>query len=138
MVAHAQTTSTSTATAFEAPPKCDVVGTSREEVWTTQQVQAGPSCIGVGDRDVANPSPACGGFTAGDPDPGFGTTFLVPEGTENVNKHTHTLTVTCVPPTPALPAPWLTGLGLGVLGAGAAMLRRLRGSGAALTPPAHG
>lgn len=119
-------TSSSSATGFEAPPKCKEVGTTRQEVWTSSQSQTGPACIGVGNRDVPNPSPACGGLPWGDPSPEFGEPLLIAEGTEHTNKHTHTLTLTCVPPTPALPFPWLMGLGAAAFGAGAEVLRRRR------------
>ena len=119
-------TSSSSASGFEAPPQCTEIGTTRQEVSTSQQFQTGPACIGVGNRDVPNPSPACGGLPWGVPSPDFGQPLLIATGTEHVNKHTHTLTLTCVPPTPALPLPWLFGLGATALGTGAALLRRAR------------
>ena len=135
MVAHAQTATTTASTTteedFESPPKCEVIGSTRQEISTSQQVQGGSACIGIGNRDVPNGSPACGGLPAGSPDPYFGSTHLVADGVVNTNTNTHTLTLTCVEGTPALPLPWLTGLGLGVLGAGAALLRRLRGGATA-------
>jgi hypothetical protein len=93
-------------------------------VTVTVQPQTGPACLGIGNRDIPNPSPACGGQPWGTPAPDFGETLIVPAGDQHANKHTHTLTLTCVPPTPALPFPWLAGLGLGVLGTGATLLRR--------------
>ena len=66
MVAHAQTTtmtaSTTTEEDFESPPKCEVIGSTPQEISTSQQVQAGAACIGIGNRDVPNGSPACGGL----------------------------------------------------------------------------
>jgi hypothetical protein len=127
---HAQTptttSSTTSVTVFESPPKCEVIGSSRQQVSVTQQAQTGPACIGIGNRDVVNPSPSCGGLPPGQPEPNHGSTFLVQSGTQNTNTNTLTQTLECVPPTPALPLPWLTGLGAGVIGAGAALLRRLR------------
>ena len=125
------TTSTTSASGFESPPACTVIGSTRDVETVTFTLSVGPACIGIGNRDIANPSPDCPtepppGFPPAPPpvDPGFGTTHLVPFGTTNTNVNTHTLTLTCVAPTPALPWPWLIGLGAGLLGAGAGMVRR--------------
>ena len=130
---HAQTNgtvteSTTTATGFESPPACSVIGSTREVQTLTSALSVGPQCIGIGNRDIPNPSPACGGLPPAAPpvDPSFGVPFLVPFGSSNTNFNLHTLTLTCVAPTPALPWPWLVGLGAGVLGAGAGLVRRRR------------
>ena len=120
------TESSTSASGFESPPACSEIGSTRQVETLTLTVTVGPGCIGVGNRDVPNPSPACGGLPPAEPDPAFGTTFLVPFGVTNNNINTHTLTLTCVAPTPALPWPWLVGLGAGVLGAGARLVRRRR------------
>jgi hypothetical protein len=122
------TESTTTATGFESPPACSVIGSTREVQTVTLTNRAGPECIGIGNRDVPNPSPACGGLVPAPPpvDPSFGVPYLVPFGTTNTNFNTHTLTLTCVAPTPALPWPWLAGLGAGLLGTGAGLVRRRR------------
>ena len=120
------TESTTSATGFESPPACTVIGSTRQVETITPTLTVGPGCIGIGNRDVPNPSPACEGLPPAAPpvDPAFGTTFLVPFGISNLNINVDTLTLTCVAPTPALPWPWLLGLGAGVLGAGAGMMRR--------------
>ena len=123
------TQSTTSASGFESPPACTVIGSTRQEQTVTVQLTIGPACIGIGNRDIPNPSPACGSLPPAQPpmDPAFGSAFAVLAGNQNVNTNTHTLTLTCVAPTPALPWPWLVGLGAGVLGAGAGMMRRRRG-----------
>ena len=118
------TTSTTSASGFESPPACSEIGSTRQVVTLTVTPNIGPACIGIGNRDIPNPSPDCGSLPPRDPDPAFGQTFQVLPGQENFNTNTHTLTLTCVAPTPALPWPWLVGLGAGVLGAGAGMMRR--------------
>jgi hypothetical protein len=125
------TESTTTSSGFESPPACSVIGSTRQVQTVELNVAVGPACIGIGNRDIPNPSPNCPtepppGFPPGLPDPGFGTVHLVTFGNSNQNFNTHTLTLTCVAPTPALPWPWLIGLGAGVLGAGAGMVRRFR------------
>jgi hypothetical protein len=122
------TVSSTTETGFESPPACSVIGSTREVQTLTFTVNVGPACIGIGNRDAPNPSPACGGLPPAPPpmDPSFGGPFLVPLGTVNTNTNVHTLMLTCVAPTPALPWPWLIGLGAGLLGAGAGLVRRRR------------
>lgn len=116
--------STTSSTGFESPPSCTTIGSTRQVQTFTLTETIGPRCIGVGNRDVANPSPACSGLSPAPPpvDPAFGSVFQVVAGTVNFNTNTHTLTLTCVAPTPALPAPWLGGLGAAALALGAAVL----------------
>lgn len=122
------TTSTTTSASVESPPTCGVIGSSREVQTIETTTRIGPACIGVGDRDVVNPSPACGGAPPAAPpvDPGRGTVFIVVAGTQNFNTHVHTETITCVAAVPAVPWPALAGLGGLLTGAGAWWLRRRR------------
>lgn len=111
------TESTTSSTSFESPPDCSVIGSSRQVQTLTFQLSVGPRCIGIGDRDIANPSPDCQGLTPEAPpvDPDFGTVFLVPFGTSNTNANLHTETIQCIAAVPVLPWPALLGLG-GALG----------------------
>lgn len=120
------TTSTTSSSSFESPPACTVIGSSRTVETVTLQFQIGPGCIGVGNRDIANPSPTCGPEFYGNPDPLHGTEFFVTAGTENFNANIHTETITCVAAVPALPWPALLGLGGLLTGAGAWWMGRRR------------
>ena len=122
------TTSTTSRTSFESPPACTTVGTARQVQTVTFTDLAGPACIGIGNRDIANPAPACGGAppAAAPVDPGFGTPFIVPFGSTNTNVNTQTETIQCVAAVPALPVPLFVGLGGALAGLG---LWRMRLSG---------
>jgi len=120
------TESSTTSTSFESPPACSVVGASRQVETVTLQVTVGPGCIGIGNRDVVNPAPDCGGLPPANPDPSRGTPFLVTFGNSNVNANTHTETIQCVAAVPALPWPALLGLGGALSGLGWLGLKRRR------------
>src|SRR5690606_22224340 len=114
------TQSTTSSSSVESPPSCAEIGTSRVVETITLTTHAGPMCIGIGNRDVANPTPVCGDVTQAPPpsDPGFGTTHIVPFGSTTTNFNTHTETIQCVAPVPALPLPLLVGLGGALTGLG--------------------
>lgn len=122
------TNSTSSSTSFESPPVCSPVGSSRVVLTTTVDSTFGPSCIGIGDRDIVDPSPACGGSPAADPpfDPSHGTAFVVVAGSLNINTHTHFETFQCIAAVPGLPWPALLGLGGMLSGLGMWRLRARR------------
>jgi len=123
------TQSTTSSTSFESPPACSVVGSSRQVQTLTPRLSVGPECIGIGNRDLVNPAPACGGLPPAAPplDPGRGTVFLVPFGQSNTNFNLHTETVQCVAAVPALPLPLFLGLGGALAGLGLWGARRLKG-----------
>lgn len=122
------TVSSTSSTSFESPPACTSVGASRQVQTVTFTVTGGPACIGIGNRDIANPAPACAGFQPAAPPvhPAFGTVYLVPPGSVNSNANTHTETIGCVAAVPALPVPLFVGLGGALAGLG---LWRMRLSG---------
>lgn len=111
------TESTTSTTSFESPPDCSVIGSSRQVQTITTALTVGPGCIGIGNRDLANPAPDCQGLppAAAPVDPGFGTVALVPFGSSNLNVNVHTETIQCIAAVPVLPWPALLGLG-GALG----------------------
>jgi hypothetical protein len=119
------TSSFTTSSSFESPPAC-TVGSSRTVETATVQQTLGPLCIGIGNRDVVNPSPACAGVpaAAAPSDPFHGTVFLNLAGTTNFNDNTNTETIQCVAAVPALPWPALLGLGGILSGLGVWRVRR--------------
>lgn len=120
------TQSTSSSTSFESPPACSAVGSARQVQVTTFEVTVGPGCIGIGNRDIVNPSPQCAGLPPWPAlDPGRGTVFLVPFGNQNLNTNINTETIQCVAAVPALPIPLLFGLGGALAALGAYGARRL-------------
>lgn len=86
-------------TLFESPPACSPVGSSRVVALPLVVTNTlGPACIGVGDRSVANPNPACAGSPAAPPpvDPFHGQIILVPAGDLNTDVQTVIQTFQCV------------------------------------------
>jgi hypothetical protein len=125
------TVSTTTSSSFESPPACSLVGSSRTVDTVTIQGTTGPACVGIGNRDISNPSPACAGLSPAAPpsDPFHGTVFLVLAGTSYINGNTNTETIQCVAAVPTLPRPALICLVSFLTGLGAWQLaRRRRGS----------
>jgi hypothetical protein len=102
------TTSTSSSTSFESPPVCSPVGSSRSVETITLEDTIGPGTIIVGNRDTG------------------GTPANVPAGTSNTNINTHTTTFQCVAAVPALPWPWIAGMGFVLSGLGVWTITRRR------------
>jgi hypothetical protein len=111
------TTSTSSHTILGCPtppfdPDCVLEGMTL--TCLTVELEFGPKCIGVENRDVPNELPCdCGEA------PPFGTPCCVAAGTENINTNTDTTTFLCHSSTAPALAPWALGLlfaGLSALG----------------------
>jgi hypothetical protein len=96
VVRRTQTFSTSTMVVNDASPTC---APSSTPIVTLEET-FGPACIGIGNRDIANPAPACGGNPAatGVDSPSRGTAFIVVVGSINLNTNTHNNIVNCTAP----------------------------------------
>jgi hypothetical protein len=91
-----ETSSRSTTIVNDASPSC--VPSTRTAV--TLEETIGPACIGIGNRDIANPAPACGGSppAVGVNSPSRGDAFIVVVGSINLNTNFHTDIVNCTSP----------------------------------------
>ena len=112
-----QTFSTSTTVRNDAGPSC----VPSSVLTVTLEETTGPACIGIGNRDIANPAPACAGNppAIGPGSPSRGDTFIVATGSINLNTNRHTDIVNCTAPRVI---PTIDGTLLGVMASVLALL----------------